>query len=449
MKKEVRYLMTQKQLNRYKVISMAIEGKLTNDEAAKVLNLSKRQIIRLKKGVKEEGASFLIHKNTGRKPSHAINDEVKQKIIELKNSEKYKDTNFMHFNELLEEHEGIKISYSALYSILKNAGIKSPRKHRKRKNHHRRKRKPQEGLLIQMDASPFDWLGTGEKLSLHGAIDDATGKIVGLYLCKNECLHGYFEVTKQILLNHGIPASIYADRHSIFLSTNAGKLTIEEQLQGKVVNDTQFGRAMNELGINLIYAHSPQAKGRVERLWNTLQSRLPTEFKIAGIKNIDDANEFLSSYISIYNEKFAVKPADSESAYRPVPDNISIENILCVKQTRKLDNGYVFSFYNKHYQVILDDNSIPVKSRITVLVSPSFGIRAQYKDNIYEVIPFIKPKRNKKNETKETTKSKKIYKPPQDHYFKQGQSKFKKLTFEESDKDILNMLEEIFFKRHA
>ena len=443
--------MTQKQLNRYKVISMAIEGKLTNDEAAQALNLSKRQIIRLKKGVKEVGPSFLIHKNTGRKPSHAIDNELKQKIIELKNSEKYKDTNFLHFKDILEDHEGIKISYSALYSILSSAGIKSPRKHRKRKPHHRRKRKPQEGLLIQMDASPFDWLGTGEKLSLHGAIDDATGKVVGLYLCKNECLHGYFEITRQMLLNHGIPASIYTDKHSIFLSTNASKLSIEDQLQGKVVKETQFGRAMNELGISLTYANSPQAKGRIERLWNTLQGRLPIEFKLANIKNIDDANEFLASYISIFNEKFAVEPEEPESAFRPVPNNIAIENILCVKETRKLDNGYVFSFYNKHYQVLLDDCSIPVKSKVTVLVSPSFGVKVQYKDKIYDVISFVKPKRNKKDKDSTLTKnkSKKVYRPPKDHYFKQGHDKFKKITFEESDRDILNMLEEIFFKKRA
>ena len=126
--------------------------------------------------------------------------------------------------------------------------------------------------------------------SLHGAIDDATGKIVGLYMTKNEYLQGYFETTRQILLNHGIPVSIYSDRHAIFLSTKADKLTVEEQLEGKVCNDTQFGRAMKELGTTIILARSAQAKGRIERLWETLQSRLPVEFQIAGISDTDQAN---------------------------------------------------------------------------------------------------------------------------------------------------------------
>nr|WP_242979096.1 hypothetical protein [Carboxydocella thermautotrophica] len=176
--------------------------------------------------------------------------------------------------------------------------------------------------------------------------------MVGLYLAKNECLQGYFEVIWQIVNKHGIPASIYADRHSIFLSQNASKLTIEDQLQGKVVNDTQFGRAMKELGITLIPARSPQAKGRVERLWETLQSRLPVEFKIAGITTIDEANEFLSQYIEKFNSQFAVKALEPETAYRALDQNIDIGHILCVKQKRTIDNGGVFSFYNRHFKVI-------------------------------------------------------------------------------------------------
>ncbi|GAW93875.1 integrase catalytic subunit [Calderihabitans maritimus] len=299
--------MTQEQLNRFSVISSLIDGHITVREAALSLDLSERQVKRLKKGVMEEGPEFLIHKNTGRSPKHAIPKETKEKIIALKLSEPYKDANFKHFHELLAEHEGIILSYSCLYSILTEAGIESPKKRRRFKPHRRRKRKPQEGLLIQMDASPFEWLGTKEQFALHGAIDDATGKIVGLYLTKNECLHGYFEITWQILKKHGIPASIYADRHSIFQSPNASKLTVEEQLAGKVVKDTQFGRAMNELGITLIPARSPQAKGRVERLWETLQSRLPVEFKIAGITSLKQANEFLTQYIDKFNALFAVE----------------------------------------------------------------------------------------------------------------------------------------------
>jgi len=198
--------------------------------AAVSLGLSERQIKRLKKGVMQEGAAFLIHKNTGRQPHHAIPDNTIQKIIKLKRSETYQTANFLHFKQLVEEYESIKISYAPLYKFLCEAGIKSPMKRRRFKPHRRRKRKPQEGLLIQMDIAPYSWFGTNETFSLHGAIDDATGNIVGLYLAKNECLHGYFEVTRQILSNFGIPVSIYADRHAIFLSQNAKKLSVEDQL---------------------------------------------------------------------------------------------------------------------------------------------------------------------------------------------------------------------------
>ncbi|GAW30934.1 integrase [Carboxydocella sp. JDF658] len=299
-----------------------------------------------------------------------------------------------------------------------------------------------------MDATPFEWFGTNEKFALHGAIDDATGKIVGLYLAKNECLQGYFEVIWQIVNKHGIPASIYADRHSIFLSQNASKLTIEDQLQGKVVNDTQFGRAMKELGITLIPARSPQAKGRVERLWETLQSRLPVEFKIAGITTIDAANEFLSQYIEKFNSQFAVKALEPETAYRVLDQNIDIGHILCVKQKRTIDNGGVFSFYNRHFKVIYKEtNPIPPRTKIDVLISPVFGVKVQYKNTVFETLLYVKPQKTQKPKTEATER--KPYIPPDTHYFKYGHNLVKRLTYEDSDRDILKMLEEIFLRKYA
>lgn len=447
MRGEKHYLMSQKQLNRYHVISMVIDNKMTNHEAAICLGLSVRQIIRLKKGVYKEGPSFLIHKNTGCKPSHAISQDLAKKIVSLKQSDTYKDANFLHFMELLQEHEGITISYNPLYNILTKAGIKSPKKHRKTKKHHRRKRKPKAGLLIQMDATPFDWFGTVQNYTLHGAIDDATGNVVGLYITNNECLQGYFEITRQLLDSFGIPVSIYADRHTIFRSPKADKLSIEDHLAGKSANYTQYGRALNQLGIYLIAARSPQAKGRVERLWNTLQSRLPVEFKLAGITNVKGANEFLTYYIPKFNEKFSVISSDLESAFRSVPANICVDNILCVQKSRVIDNGSVFSFYNRHYQVIASNNitPIPVKSTVNVLVSPTFGIKVLYKDNYYEAIPFIKHKKQHKLK-KSVSKN---YIPPDHHYYKYGRKLWPKLTFEDSDQDILHLLEKIFLSKYA
>ena len=448
MKKEVHYLLTETQLNRYRVISNVIEGNLKTCEAAKSLNLSERQIYRLKKGVMEKGVSFLIHKNTNRKPSHAFDDDFKQKIVKFKKSDKYKDANFKHFQELLLEHEGISISYNALYNLLTSNDIVSPKKRRKARNHHRRKRKPKKGMLIQMDATPFEWFNDDNRYALHGAIDDASGEIVGLYMTKNECLHGYLEITRQMILNHGIPACIYTDKHTIFRSPNASKISLEEQLNGKVINDTQFGRAMRELGIATITAHSPQAKGRIERLWNTLQSRLPVEFEIAGITTVEEANKFLTGYISSFNSMFAVEAESAELAYRKPTDDLILDHILCVKQTRTIDNGGVFSIHNRHFQVLKNPGlpEIPKQSKITVIISTSVGIKAEYQGNVYEVINFIKPKKQHKIKQK-TSKVK--YIPPDDHYFKYGHDKFKKVYFDESYEEVLSVLEEIFLSKYA
>lgn len=441
--------MSQKQLNRFTVISKVIDGLLTIAEAAVSLGISERQVIRLKKGVLTQGAEALIHKNTNRKPAHALTRSTVDKIIALKQSELYQSANFTHFQELLERQEGIKISYSSLHTNLSNAGIKSPKKRRRFKPHRRRKRKSQEGLLIQMDATPFEWFGPNDKFALHGAIDDATGKIVGLYMTKNECLHGYWEVIRQCLLVHGIPVSLYTDRHAIFLSTLAGKLSIEDQLSGKVVNDTQFGRAMRELGITLIPARSPQAKGRVERLWETLQSRLPVEFKIAGISTVDQANEFLSNYISLFNDTFSIEPEDSETVFRPLSPNLNVDTVLCVKLTRSVDAGGVFSFYNRHFKVITapDLPLLKAKDKVTVLLSPRLGITVQFKKALFNVLPYIKQK--KSDNTKSLSSSKTPYSPPDSHYYKYGHTLVKKVTFEDNDKDILLMLESIFLKKYA
>ena len=448
MKNEVQYLMSQSKLNRHAVIQQVIQGNLSLQEAATALGISRRQVLRLKKGVQQQGAAALIHKNTGRKPAHALNESLAAKIVALKKSALYQQANFLHFQELLLRQEQISISYSALHALLVGAGVNSPKKRRRVKAHRRRKRKAQAGLLIQMDATPFEWFGGSEKFSLHGAVDDATGAIVGLYLTKNECLHGYFEVMRQLLLNHGIPLSIYADRHAIFLSRNAGKLSLEDQLGGKVVNDTQFGRAMSELGITLIPARSPQAKGRVERLWETLQSRLPVEFALANIATIDQANAFLGSYIALFNQQFSVEPVNPEPAFRTVAQNLDLDAILCVKMNRVLDAGRVFSFYNRHFLLLPHSSlEVPVKAKIDVLISPRFGIRAKYKEALFQVLPYIKPEKIAVGAKPANPRIK--WSPPDSHYYKYGHTLTMKLSFEDNDRDILHMLEDIFLKNYT
>ena len=447
MRKEI-FNMTQKEISRLRVINQTIDKVLQISEAAELLNLSERQVLRLKKGVIDKGPAFIIHKNRGREPKHATKDEVKDLVVELKKT-KYQEANFLHFRELLEEHEGIKLSYPTIHRILTGAGIISPKKHRKRKTYHRRKRKPQKGMLVQIDASPHPWIIGEKAFDLHGAIDDATGEILALHFTPNECMEGYFEIVRQIISNHGIPTSFYCDRHTIFISPKDGKLSIEDQLKGKQVNLTQFGRAMDELGINIVKAYSPQAKGRIERLWGTLQSRLPVEFKIHNIRTMEEANAFLDEFIVKYNKKFAVVPEDSKSAFRALPSNINPDHILCVKEERTIIEGSAFSYGGQYYQLIKNGKkaSALLKAKLTVLTSERLGIKAMYSNVVYDTRKL--DERPKKELLIKNSKRKDNgHKPTKDHPWRQVDKKPKSSLREdilyEEDTEITEILKGLF-----
>lgn len=376
--------MTKKDLKKYTIIQECIKGIYTVPQAAKILGLSDRQIQRLKKEVKEKGATGVVHKSRGRKPNNATETDKIDKIVQLKKTYEYEKANFTHFRELLEKHENIQISYSCLYSNLRENGIKSPRKHRKEKLHHRRKRKAYFGELIQTDGTPYDWFGIGKRYSIHGYIDDATGIPLGLYMCESECLLGYLEITRQMLTNYGIPETIYSDKFSVFFPPTSAKLTVEEQLEGKTQPKTQFFRILEELNVNLIAASTSQAKGRIERLWNTLQDRLVTEFRVHKITTIEQANEFFPEFIKTYGKQFGVKAEKEESKFVKLPKYIDLDILLATQFTRTIDNAGCFSFYNKKFQVIAD--YIPPKSKVNVLISKKIGIKVEYEGKKYNVI---------------------------------------------------------------
>ena len=378
--------MTKKDLKRYSVIQDCIDGIYTVPQAAKILSLSDRQVQRLKKEVISKGPQGIIHKSRGKISNNATNPETVKKIVELKKKYIYEKANFIHFQELLAEKENINISYSCLYSNLNKNGIKSPRKHHKKKLHHRRKRKSYFGELVQTDGTPFDWFENGSKYSLHGYIDDATGIPLGLYMCETECLLGYLEITRQMLSKYGIPETIYSDKFSVFFPPTSAKLTVEEQLEGKTKPKTQFHRILDELNINLIAANSSQAKGRIERLWNTLQDRLITEFRVNNITTIEDANDFFPSFMKSYAKKFGVKAEKTESKFIKLPKYVNLDTLLCAKFTRMIDNSGEFSFMGENFQVIAKD--LKPKTKITVLMSKKLGIKAQYQEKIYDVLNY-------------------------------------------------------------
>lgn len=366
------------------VIQSVIDGKRTGKEASHKLNLSQRQIWRLVKKLKSNGPEGIKHGNCFNKQPRIATDEFKKKIVELKNNENYCKANFTHFKELLKEFEGIQISYSSLYKILTEANIKSKKHHKAKKTHRQRKRKTSEGDLVQADGTPFDWFQDGHQYSIHGFIDDATGNVLGAYMCEHECLLGYLEVLRQMLKDYGIPKCLYPDKFSVFFPSKGQKLTIEEQLQGKTKPTTQFKRIIDVLGIDMFPASTSQAKGRIERLWNTFQDRLVTEFKLNKITTIQDANIFLKKYIKKYNKQFAVKAENPESNFVPVPSYLDLDLLLSIKLTRSIDNSGSFTVHNKKFQIL--NNNIPPRSKIDVYISEKIGIIAIHNNTTYKVI---------------------------------------------------------------
>jgi transposase len=241
----MKYTMSTKGLARLAVIKGAADGVYTVKQAARKLGISARRVKSMKKAVREQGDGAVIHGNSGRHPANVTSEAVREKIIALKKSDRYSKANFTRFREPLEEQERIRISYTALSGILKAAGMSSPKTRRSAgERRTMRERRAKFGELVQTDATPFDWFGVGVQCALHGFQDDATGDILGLYLCEHECLQGYFEAFRAVLQGYGVPEALYADRIGIyFVNTRKPEnRSIEEQLAGKTLDKTQFGR---------------------------------------------------------------------------------------------------------------------------------------------------------------------------------------------------------------
>jgi hypothetical protein len=239
---------------------------------------------------------------------------------------------------LAEEHE-LVLSRATVRRLLLAAGLGSPRTRRPRRHRRRRERMPQAGLLVQVDGSHHDWLeGRGPRLVLHGAIDDATNEVPAATFRLQEDAAGYLWVLREMARHHGLPLAVYSDRHSIFEQTTPQTLTIEDQLRGVQRPLTQVGRALAELAIRWIPADSPQAKGRIERLWGTFQDRLVSELRRARAASIEEANTVLTTFLPRYNRRFARDPAHPDSAYRPLPAAPPIDDVCCFKYTRTVAN---------------------------------------------------------------------------------------------------------------
>ena len=334
--------LTSKEQKRLKVLNQVQVGQITGEQAAVLLGISLRQERRLMASYRRRGAAGLAHGNRGRPCGRKVPKRIRDKLLALARGE-FRDFNDQHFTEILAEEHGIRLSRSTVRRIRREAGLASPRKRRVARHHQRRERYPQVGMLLQVDGSHHDWLeGRGPELVLLAAVDDATSQITYASFREQEDAAGYFLMLREICRTKGLPLALYADRHTIFQSPSKGP-SLAEQLAGKLPR-SQFGRLADELGIRLIPAHSPQAKGRVERLFGTLQDRLVKALRRANARTLAEANQVLETFLPAFNARFGQPPAYPGSAYLPWPARTRPEDLFCFKFQRVVAKDNTISF---------------------------------------------------------------------------------------------------------
>lgn len=366
-----------------------VSGKYTLRQAAESTGYTISWLCTLKKSYLEKGDIVFENQNKGRIPHNKISDAQRARIAALYASQ-YKDVNFSYFLECLREFENVNMSYVTLSSILKEYGQVSPESHsvkkKKRVVHRPRLRRDCEGDLLQIDGTPYAWFykfGNNKRYCLCGAIDDATGKITGLYMTEYECLYGYLEMLRQTALNFGLPREIYSDRAAIFCKTpqKNSYLAEWEKLQELHGKHTQWQRILEDLNINQILAWSPEAKGRVERMWRTLQGQLPQWFFNRDIKTVEEANAALPEYIRWFNKKYGIEAAIDDPFWLDAP--LNLDDILCAQFERRINRSGVITFQSSEFVCPTLDLAY---TTVTVCISER-GMFVKYRDKYYPMVP--------------------------------------------------------------
>jgi len=328
--------MGEKERKRLKVISRVIARDITQEEAAKTLELSERQIGRIVKEVKANGDIGIMHKSLGRESNNKIPEFERDRILEIY-QRKYNGFGPTFASEKLQERDGIKISVTTLWKWLTTKGLLKKRK--KQRVHRKcRERKEHFGQMLQIDGSHHRWLGKdGRKFVLMGFIDDATSKIYGHFYEYEGTIPILDSFKKYVELN-GLPHSVYVDRHSTYKAFSERSLS-------------EFEKVMESLGIIVIHARSPQAKGRVERLFETLQDRLVKEMQLKGIRTMEEANEYLPEYIQKHNERFSVTAKKEKDFHTPVSAEMNLERLFCMKAEKRIMKDNTVYYDKTYYQI--------------------------------------------------------------------------------------------------
>ena len=403
--------MNYKEKLKYKTIIKVINGNIDKRKASVIIGCSERRINQLINIYKIEGKNGFIHKSKNNIPVNKINVDFRNKIISLY-KEKYYDFNFTHFREKLRDIENIHLPYGTLYNILSEANIKSPKKNKKTKKqnlHPTRERKKFFGELVQIDASIHLWFGEF-KTYLHMAIDDATGNVLGAFFDTGETIKGYYEMTHQILINYGIPMAFYSDRRTIFEYYSKKKVDIGKD------TFTQFQAACDKLGIEIITTSIAQAKGKIERLFGTFQSRLVAELRLNNINTIEKANIFVKEYLPVYNKQFAL-PINYNKSFMEESPTIDLINLYLSIFTNKIvNNGSTVKHKGKYYYPELNGNKINLypKTKIIFIESFDHNYFILYEDKFYNAIELEIIQHTNSKEKKQKV----IYRPPASHPWK-------------------------------
>ena len=400
--------MTGRDLKRLKVIGEVLERRLTQREAAMVVDLSQRQVRRLVKRVRAEGEVGVIHRSRGRSSNRRISGQLKQRVLGLYR-EKYPDFGPTLANEKLLELEGIRISTSTLRSWLIEDRLWKRR--RKRSKYRRwRQRRACFGQMVQMDGSHHDWLeGRGPQLVLMGYIDDASSTVYARFYDYEGTIPA-MDSFRRYIERYGLPQSVYVDGHNTYKSPR--KLTIEEELRGLEKPQSQFERALEELCVEVIHAHSAQAKGRIERLFGTFQDRLVKEMRLRGINTRGQANRFLARYLPGYNRRFSISPRERADLHCQIPKEVDLDSILSVRENRTVRKDFTVSYHNRLYQIEEPPPGVRMKS-VTVEQRLDGSIHIIYngRELKYKKI-HTRPPRPKEQKS---PRPRKTYIPPPDH----------------------------------
>ena len=372
--------MNEKQRRRCEIVTRLIANKISSSEASELLGRSSRQVRRIRQRYEADGLETVVHGNQGRPSPRRTKASIIEQLKELAGpAGRYHDFNVSHLADLLARDEGIKIPRSTLSRLLIAHHIRQPRRTKMAVKRMQRERKSAEGMMLQTDASPHDWLeGRGPEMDLLGAIDDATGKVVYAHFRPSEDQIGYLLMLRSVALTHGLPHILYHDRHTILRSPK--QATIEDELAGRKPQ-SQIQRIMEQLGITSIPALSPQAKGRIERLWQTFQDRLRKEMRLAGIDSLEQANTFLETFIPAYNQRFAKPPRDPQTAWRPLHPELDLDRLFSTAAERKVKADHTISYRGQTLQILRTKHQpCLVACKVAVHVTPESKLHLYHQD---------------------------------------------------------------------